>query len=316
MGKRGTQPWDHRTAPLGAIRIRRDRKQVHYRAIKVRLDGPSHVRWMRLARYWWLTHRGPVPDGMRVIHADGDTLNDNPENYRLATADDVLCLARTWDADVDRRAAEAHAEAAAAHNRERSRVIRAVRYLPRHWYAVRLDFGLVLNEPETTRVQLYRRLAGVDDVDGRRLIPYWLGWPGVGAAEACILAVLVDGRERSIDEILQDVTAFRQRNGWETERLLRVSIIKMLYRLRCDGFVVSSGPRCKGRVHAILPAALEARRPFLVCTAMRGKRLAAECRAFEKCRPTPAKLRFFQPRESTDAHPDQAPRAVAVTSPR
>jgi hypothetical protein len=89
--------------PIGTIVIRFDKppKRVRGRKrknglgpwrgrprrwIKVRDFGPTQYRWTTLARWNWERARGPILPGMRVIHANGDSLDDRLENYRLADA--------------------------------------------------------------------------------------------------------------------------------------------------------------------------------------------------------------------------------------
>lgn len=80
--------------PVGTIRIHaRGRGGLRVRFIKYRTDGGySAANWMPLARWWWLQNKGDVPAGYRVVHADGDTLNDDPTgaNYELMTPGDVI----------------------------------------------------------------------------------------------------------------------------------------------------------------------------------------------------------------------------------
>src|SRR5262245_56543839 len=101
MGKRGHHDWSKRCQPVGTIHLR---TKFSYRAngsrgptrkvryVKVRLTGPKPKRWMPLARYVWEKTHGPVPAGLRVVHLDGNTLNDDPKNYGLLTAGEVIKL--------------------------------------------------------------------------------------------------------------------------------------------------------------------------------------------------------------------------------
>jgi hypothetical protein len=41
--------------------------------------------WVRMHREVWERNRGPVPEGMKVDHEDGDTFNNQMRNFRLAT---------------------------------------------------------------------------------------------------------------------------------------------------------------------------------------------------------------------------------------
>lgn len=80
---------------VGSITIRRDKtprsrrdranaaKGPPRRWIKVRDDGQRSKRWMPYARHVWESFHGSVPPGFLVVHADGDTMNDDPKNLLL-----------------------------------------------------------------------------------------------------------------------------------------------------------------------------------------------------------------------------------------
>lgn len=79
---------------LGAITVRGDHPKrrcrpgrpkaaCRRRFIKVKDWGRPQGRWMPYARWLWQRHRGAVPHGYIIIHADGDTMNDHPANLRL-----------------------------------------------------------------------------------------------------------------------------------------------------------------------------------------------------------------------------------------
>lgn len=82
------------TLPLGTIVIRKANKGGgKVRMIKIRMDGPTGLRWINYARWWWEENRGLVPPGKLVLHADGRTLNDKPENLVLGGPADKVLLA-------------------------------------------------------------------------------------------------------------------------------------------------------------------------------------------------------------------------------
>jgi hypothetical protein len=127
MGKRGKHDWSKDYLPVGSIRLRRRRRAsgrvYEVRFIKAKFKGPN--RWIPLAKHTWEQMHGPIPEGMRVVHADGNTLNDNPSNYRLMTAGEVICLWHRLDwemSDLNRRGPKRR-EAVVAHNRLR-RILR------------------------------------------------------------------------------------------------------------------------------------------------------------------------------------------------
>jgi hypothetical protein len=115
---------------VGSISIRRDhaprrtrdrinaRPGPERRYIKVRDDGPPQERWVPLARYCWEKEHGPIPAGMLVVHIDGDTMNDKPDNLGLMDrAGNLKRLAairpRAWQRCLENRAKAArrrHAE--------------------------------------------------------------------------------------------------------------------------------------------------------------------------------------------------------------
>ncbi|MBW3609204.1 MAG: hypothetical protein KY463_12770 [Actinobacteria bacterium] len=77
--------WSREPAPIGTVRIHRSGKS-RIRVVKVTHLGPQQNRWRPVALDWWLKNKGPVPEGLRVVHLNGDTLDDRPENYGLLDA--------------------------------------------------------------------------------------------------------------------------------------------------------------------------------------------------------------------------------------
>jgi len=67
-------------------RTGRPRKAKRRRWIKVRDDGLAQRRWLPLARYVWERARGPIAEGLFVMHLDGDPLNDALENLAVLDA--------------------------------------------------------------------------------------------------------------------------------------------------------------------------------------------------------------------------------------
>ena len=65
--------------PVGSLTIRKA-KGNQYSYIKIREDGPANKRCIPLATYRWEQANGPVPEGMFVVHKDGNTLNDDLPN--------------------------------------------------------------------------------------------------------------------------------------------------------------------------------------------------------------------------------------------
>jgi len=79
-----------RELPYGAVAVRKCKNpQGKLRYIKA---GRGRYAWLPYARWWWETHRGAVPKGKRVIHRDGDSLNDDPSNLMLVSFGDLVYL--------------------------------------------------------------------------------------------------------------------------------------------------------------------------------------------------------------------------------
>lgn len=88
-----------RWRPIGAITVRYDplfpwqrarlrkdgtsRKGKPRRWIKVKDDGRLQDRWIPYARDLWEKHYGPVPNGLLVVHKDGNQMNDVIDNLIL-----------------------------------------------------------------------------------------------------------------------------------------------------------------------------------------------------------------------------------------
>jgi len=145
---------------IHAIRTRRrwqGRKHVEVRFIKVRNGGPKSGRWIPLAKFTWEQMHGTVPDGYRVVHLDGNTMNDNPANYGLMTSGEFIkhCHALDPAMSEDNRRGQKRREATAQHNRERGALLRHYRFLPHYWYPVDHDRRIVFNTPFKSRRLLF-----------------------------------------------------------------------------------------------------------------------------------------------------------------
>lgn len=151
--------------PIGTVVIRRDTapsgRRICTRFVKVRNGGPPGRRWISYARGWWLKNRGPIPPGKRVLHKDGDCLNDEPSNFVLGTPGVKLVIAhkmdKTWSRDQHARAAAGCAEL----NRRNGRAFRAKHFLKNYWYPVVDEMSVILNIPFRKR----KRLLGSFGVD-------------------------------------------------------------------------------------------------------------------------------------------------------
>lgn len=76
MFKKGQLPVN--TKFDGAITTRTDNRGVKQLWIRI-----SKANWMPLSRYKWQKHRGPIPQGMIVIHKDGNPMNCKVSNLKL-----------------------------------------------------------------------------------------------------------------------------------------------------------------------------------------------------------------------------------------
>jgi hypothetical protein len=263
-------------SPIGTIRIGRSGKSTH-REIKVRMGGPASGRWMNLARFWWLKNRGPVPDGMRVGHYDGDPMNDDPSNYALFSPGDVIASYHLdnpkWSAAQHRRCGDA----AGRHNRERAAIERNRRTLAWRWYPVDFARRLIFNDPKRKQWQVFAAHGGAMEsgsANGAGYIAPALGWPGVTSFGAACLAVLVEG-ERTTGKLWREATDLLGRLRSRSPRS-RASLHGELVRLRDAGLVTS---RRRGRlpgIHQITDAAVGSRGPVCPVVAVWGEDLDGE----------------------------------------
>lgn len=160
------------TEDIGAIKIR-DNDGVKVRFVKVRNGGPIAGRWIRLARWTWEQVNGPVPPGKRVVHIDGNTLNDNLENYTLMTPGEVIKHYHRLRPKMSQRnrRGDKRLNAVRQFNRESAAVKRALGWLPNYWYAVDHQLRIIHNTPFRSRRLLYLS-RGVDiGKNGRRKLP-------------------------------------------------------------------------------------------------------------------------------------------------
>lgn len=68
----------------------RCKNNKYYRWIKISDEGPLSKRWMSYARFCWLGCGKPIPANVRVIHKDGNTLNDHLSNLVLMSHQDHI----------------------------------------------------------------------------------------------------------------------------------------------------------------------------------------------------------------------------------
>lgn len=203
--------------PIGTIRIRKAcESSPARRVIKYRLDGPAYRRWMPFARWWWLKHRGPIPEGLRVLHVDGNTLNDDPSNLMLGTAADNVFLAHDRDPAMSEDNFRRMREGTREHNRLRSRIRRATDWLDSRWYPVDLAAKVIHNLPQKHRTKVWAAVgfdAGPVAANGEGRDSAALGFLGRPFLEACILAALLEVENASGVWLRERVDAIRAAHG-------------------------------------------------------------------------------------------------------
>lgn len=193
MRHKGPKNWNRDPALLGTIRIRKTKCRDGVRFIKVTYRGPKQGHWKPLARHWWETNNGPVPAGLRVVHANGNTLDDRPENYTLMSGGQLALLYRRTRDGVQQKMETRRAKATAETNRLRGQIRRATHWLPTRWYAVDPVLRLIFNHPRRQRHQLLQ-LCGlaVDSTNWRRARTI--------LAQSQLHLLIVRGRELLADE--------------------------------------------------------------------------------------------------------------------
>lgn len=148
--------------PIGTVVIRsktkddRRKRSLQTRFIKVRDDGPMQLRWVAYAKWWWEQNRGQVPKGQMVLHADMDTLNDDPSNLLLGDATMKMKLCHQLDPEMSRENRKACREAASDWNRLNGKLHRLREILKDHHYPVLDSVGIIFNVPFRRRSDLLR----------------------------------------------------------------------------------------------------------------------------------------------------------------
>jgi len=181
-----------RTERTGPIRVGR-RRTISARYIKIRMGGPTGLRWMGYARWWWLENKGPIPPGQMVLHRDGDSLDDSPENLFLGGPGDKIRLAHSLDPEMSRRNRESCREGTSMHNRLIAQIRRFRSPIARYWYPVADDVMVVIDLPHRSRRTLLAALGG----DTSRLARNGRG-PSYADAGAPLGVRFVRGRELGV----------------------------------------------------------------------------------------------------------------------
>lgn len=214
MAKRRHVNYSRAPLPLGTCSLRIYASGSKHWQIKVKSDGPPHLRWKHYATWWWEQVRGPIPAGMRVTHKDGDTLNDDPANLILATPGDVIYIAHSTHPEMSRKGYETVSKVTAEMNRQRAVLRRARGYVSSMWYAVDIKRRIVYNVAYRRKYKVYRAWGVVPRHNtvgnfGAAI----LGWPDLPFTSACILTCLFPG-STTWDKLHVQFAELRKQLGW------------------------------------------------------------------------------------------------------
>jgi len=113
--------------PVGTVTIRRDKTRRKRRWIKVRPRGCGVDAYIPLARYVYEQQHGPIPRGTFVVHADGDTLNDDGTNLILMDRQHLFA----WQRRIRPGMEDKRKQRLSASLRERWADYRAIKARPR-----------------------------------------------------------------------------------------------------------------------------------------------------------------------------------------
>lgn len=142
------------TLPLGTIVIRKANKGgKKVRMIKIRMDGPTGLRFVNYSRWWWEKNRGPIPPGKLVLHKDGRSLNDRPGNLVLGGPADKLKIVHA-DPEWSRAQHERCGRATGEWNRFHGKLNRLGHILKLYWYPILDSAGIIFNVPFRKRKPL------------------------------------------------------------------------------------------------------------------------------------------------------------------
>lgn len=279
---RSTAKHSRERLPLGTIRVtRRGRGHPPRRIIKVRDEGRGSQKWVAFARWWWEQHRGPVPAGKRIIHLDGDSLNDDPANLAIGTLGDVIYLAQQRDTELYDRNRLAASEGTRRANVLRGRRRRARQWLPTRHYLVDLRRRLALNQPCRKAWQAWQ-LAGVDigPHNWRMRKSIATGFPDVSPLAGCIMRVLLAraAAEAWIEtpDLDQRVREYCRARAWRSA-FTRTAITSAKVELRRRGWMQSNRPDQQScSWHRVTEAGRAAARGDDALVVLRGEVLAWE----------------------------------------
>ncbi len=263
--------------PVGTVVVRKRRagagKRRKLRYIKIR-DGASGTRWIEYARFLWEEKHGPVPAGKRVIHLDGDSMNDEPANLDLGTPGDVAFLWHERCPDGSKRNYEKASAATAEHNRERARIRRSREFLKSKWYPVDFLRETIINRPCRKRWQVYGEAYRPRTGNAGKLDAAALGWPEEQFEWACVLTAIGQcGTPPNQQSIRELVARLRRQYGWRPQKTFKQRIYAVVSDLKARGMIV--GFRLFGhRVYKLTAEARQLWQPMCEFVAVRGERLS------------------------------------------
>lgn len=238
------------------------------------MEGPPARRWERLALHWWRTNKGPVEGGKRVAHMDGDTMNDDPANYGLVDAGDILFLAGLRDPGMLERNRRSCGRGAAAFNSMRARIRRLSAWNMNRWYVADLARRVIFNVPHKEGWQAYAsRGVPVSAATARYKHSAALGWPDVARLDAAVLAALAEHGALRSPQLYEHVAAIYGARLWVVPVASQLSTA--LWRLRRRGFIASNRRGARASEHAVLGHALALRAGPTTLTVVEGSRIAA-----------------------------------------
>lgn len=264
--------------PVGTVRIHNRSNRPPSRMIKVRNDGPCRTRWMTWARWWWENNRGAIPPGRTIMHKNGDTLDDAPENLVLGATADRFYLWAARNPEESQKQHDRSRAGSARYNRERAQARRLLGQIqPSLWYLVDHD-QRVITGPFGKAMANAMESAGVRSQHGRphnarTWISPCLGWPSLSAMDAVVLAALDDGSERTITEIIAAGNAILEKLQYGRSMGCKESVYCSVVRLRRTGWVLTRRhPElglCRG--YRIAPDALQSRGAVRLLSSCKGK---------------------------------------------
>lgn len=286
-------------APLGAVRIAGRQRGQQVRQIKVRMDGPPATRWVNYARIWWMRNRGPIPEGKRVIHLDGDSLNDDPSNLTLGDAGDAIFLWHDLHPERSRKAYAACRAGTIRMNVMRGAINRATSWLRNFWYPVDWGRKLVHDRPQRERWRVFADFGFADAWRINGTTPAaLLGWPGLTFIQARILAALADGGPATLRELRTRIDAMRSHMGGGRPCPLRCAILSSMTPLRMNGWIISARkPGRRWKHYELTDAGRTSRGPVCPIFPVRGRDIPRE---FERAAPCTDRLQASCPQSNAD----------------